>query len=430
MSNKPLYNSDIEQAVLNYFLNYGSCLHIAKVSADWFYDRRNRRIFDIIKSLQEKGVVVEPLIVVEAFEAKYNDSESVLISIIAAKVPVQDIEYSVDKLEDFYKRREVYLASQKLMDRISDLTTKTQDILIEFDAGIENAVNQDIKVVNSTSIVAMRQESLEERKKAKIVKTGYKDLDRYIIQGFHKGNISVIAGRPGMGKSTLKLNILSKLGVNGFGAIDFCMDDDDVVELDRLNSMRTRIPLKEILTSKEWEDNDPRYTKLMEDVDTIKHWNMSIIHFPGITMAQSVNIIRKYKRTKPLDVVFYDLFDNLSDIDLENPNRIKKKLRELKDFANMLDVHICLIVQIRRMGRMKKIEDWRPTMEDLKDSGAFEEVSRLVLLLFRPKYYDKHNINDDIEIIIAKQNNGPTGSVFLDFDETILRMSDKQRELY
>jgi replicative DNA helicase len=116
------------------------------------------------------------------------------------------------------------------------------------------------------------------------------------------------------------------------------------------------------------------------------------------------------------------LFDKLVDVNVSvnKAQTVGVKLGEMSRIAEEFDCHICCLVQINR--QVENRADKRPKMSDLKDSGNYEEAARLVMLLYREKYYFPDSMNDELEVIIAKQSNGPIGTAIMHFEEPTLKV--------
>jgi replicative DNA helicase len=185
------------------------------------------------------------------------------------------------------------------------------------------------------------------------------------------------------------------------------------VETDRIDSINTGIPLREISHSKDWQPGDERIQKLMDANKFIDERWKYFLNVRRDMSTESVaawlrGIINKYGE---LDVCYIDLFDKLTDVNVEYKSDalIGSKLGYLNQVAEELNIHICLLVQIHRAAVKDTKGDHRPKIHNLKGGGAYEEVARLILLLHREKYYNHKVVDDVIEFNVGKQNNGPSG---------------------
>jgi replicative DNA helicase len=210
-----------------------------------------------------------------------------------------------------------------------------------------------------------------------------------------------------------KSNLIKAQANLGFRIASVATEQTEEVETDRIDSLNTGIPLKEISNSKDWPNEDKRFKQIIDSNKFIdKNWKYFLnvrrnISTEGVA-AWLRSVINKHGE---LDVCYIDLFDKLTDLNVQEKNDalISSKLGYLNQVAEELNVHICLIVQIHRAAVKDVRSDHRPKMHNLKSSGSFEEVARLILLLHREKYYNSKIVEDVIEFNVAKQNNGPAG---------------------
>ena len=183
----------------------------------------------------------------------------------------------------------------------------------------------------------------------------------------------------------------------------------------------TKIPLTEILQSYSWQPEDYRLDLIKKANHIIdKKMNYHIIPSRAISVADVRSVLYQISQHSKIDVVFFDLFDKLMDVNVSvnKAQTVGVKLGEMARMAEEFDCHICCLVQINR--QVEKRSDKRPQLSDLKDSGNYEESARLVMMLYRERYYFQDSLNDEMEIIISKQSNGPTGTVNMTFNEETL----------
>jgi len=210
--------------------------------------------------------------------------------------------------------------------------------------------------------------------------------------------------------STFRKNLTVNLCNRGYKVCEVNTEHSLETEQDRTDSCLTNIPFKEIVRSKEWSNTDGRIKKIHDaNVYINKYWNHHYIVSRTLTTTDLKYKLRYIKRRFGLDIVFIDLFDKLADVNVvkDKPTTVGTKLGILSQIAEELNIHICLVVQIQRRAEARRNK--RPTLVDLKDSGAFEEVARLVMLLYRESYYDSTILEDICEVNIAKQNSGRAG---------------------
>lgn len=274
-------------------------------------------------------------------------------------------------------------------------------------------VTSRIKEFEPGNFYTQRMSILKKREETKQIFFGYRSLDELIIGGQRKKEISIIAGRPSMGKSAAKANLIRTQSDLGFRVASIATEQTEEVETDRIDSINTGIPLGEIANSRKWENDDSRFQKIMNSNKYIdENWKYFLNVRRNLTTEGAAawlrGIINKYGE---IDVCYIDLFDKLIDVNVENKSDalISAKLGYLNQVAEELNIHICLLVQIHRAAVKDPKTDHRPKMHNLKSSGSYEELARLILLMHREKYYNAKIVEDIIEFNVAKQNNGPAG---------------------
>jgi len=183
-------------------------------------------------------------------------------------------------------------------------------------------------------------------------------------------------------------------------------------EQDGFDSMRTGEFIYRFYNLEDWEgkgqisslmDAAKQSSEFMRD-----NWNYYVNDDPFVSFKDVERDITQIRMNRPLHIVFIDLFDRLHEVSnakFDKHEVIKRLLQRQAALAKKWNIHFCNVVQIRRPQIQGKTIDYRPTVEMLKDSGAFEEVADLIFLLYREGRY--FNVSDDVlEVIIAKQRTG------------------------
>jgi len=287
--------------------------------------------------------------------------------------------------------------------------------------------DQGDKIVVPNNIEKIRKIGMAERLIRGRVLTGFNGLDALLTEGFVPGDISVISARPNIGKSAFKQNLIINLCEQGRGILNVVPEVGFQKEQDKLDAIR----LGEIITTFYNPDlwTDDFKEKWQASVKYIsKNWKYWCQPDPGISFARTEYDIKRFV-DEGLNIVFVDLFDRYKELSEGDnmPVNIKRLLNRQKGIAIRYNVHICNIVQIRRMegNPLAKARKFRPTLEDLKDAGGYEEVSDLILLLYRPAKYLPEIMDDHIIVIVAKQKTGISDvDVALSVDWETLTMED------
>src|SRR6202047_3470862 len=245
------------------------------------------------------------------------------------------------------------------------------------------------------------------------ISTGFKQLDE-MTSGLKPGDLIIVAGRPSMGKSTLAVNIAENaaLGSNKAAAI-FSMEMSAESLTLRMISSLGRINQSNLRSGRLQEEDWPRIDSAMTQLSSAK---IFIDETPGLTPTEIRARARRLKRERGLDLIVVDYLQ-LMQVAGTKENRateISEISRSLKALAKELKVPVIALSQLNR-GVEQRVEK-KPVMSDLRESGAIEQDSDLILLIYREEVYDQNTTRKGIaDIIIAKQRNGPTGDLQLTF---------------
>ena len=254
--------------------------------------------------------------------------------------------------------------------------------------------------------------------------TGFTDLDRQ-TSGLQNSDLILIAGRPSMGKTAFMLNIARNLAVNGnYSVAVFSLEMSREQLVNRLLAMESRVDSQTLrtgsLTDSDWD-------QLVESSSIIANTRLMIDDTPGITVNELRSKCRKYKLEHGLDCVMIDYLQLMSGSGRMSDSRqqeISDISRALKALARELNVPVIALSQLSRAPEQR--QDHRPMLSDLRESGAIEQDADIVMFIYRDEYYNKDSSARGItEIIIAKQRNGPVGTVELVWLANLCRFGNK-----
>ena len=243
------------------------------------------------------------------------------------------------------------------------------------------------------------------------IPTGFIDLD-YKMSGFQPSDLILVAARPSMGKTAFVLNIAQYMAFkSGVTTAIFSLEMSKEQLVNRLLSLESKVDSQSIRTGN-LEDED--WAKLIEGANIIGSSNMIIDDTPGISISELRSKCRKYKLEQNLGVIFIDYLQLMSGSGRSESRQqeISDISRSLKALARELSVPVVALSQLSRA--VEQRPDHRPMLSDLRESGAIEQDADVVMFIYRDDYYNKDSENKNIaEIIIAKQRNGPIGTVNL-----------------
>lgn len=244
------------------------------------------------------------------------------------------------------------------------------------------------------------------------IPTGFIDLD-YRTAGLQPSDLVLIAARPSMGKTAFVLNIAQYVAFheNMCTAI-FSLEMSKEQLVNRLFSLESRVDAQALRTG---NLSDADWAKLVEGAGIIGDSELIIDDTPGISISEMRSKCRKYKLEHDLKLIIIDYLQLMSGSGRSTDNRqqeISDISRSLKALARELNVPVLALSQLSRA--VEQRPDHRPMLSDLRESGAIEQDADVVMFIYRDDYYNKDTELKGIsEIIIAKQRNGPIGTVNL-----------------
>ena len=244
------------------------------------------------------------------------------------------------------------------------------------------------------------------------IPTGFADLD-YKTSGFQPSDLILIAARPSMGKTAFVLNIAQYMALRkNKKVVIFSLEMSSQQLVNRLFALESRVDSQKIRTGN-LEDED--WSKLIEGAGVVGKSNLIIDDTPGISISELRSKCRKMKLEHGLDIIIIDYLQLMTGSVRGGDSRqqeISEISRALKGIARELNVPVVALSQLSRA--VEKRDDKRPMLSDLRESGAIEQDADVVMFIYRDDYYHKDTENKNMaEIIIAKQRNGPIGTVNL-----------------
>ncbi|TGY96092.1 replicative DNA helicase [Petralouisia muris] len=299
-----------------------------------------------------------------------------------------------------------YLGRESLEDIMADTEKKIFDLL-------QNKSGGDYVPIKQVVINALEKIEQASKTKGNVtgIATGFVDLD-YRTSGLQPSDLILVAARPSMGKTAFVLNIAQYVAFhsNLCSAI-FSLEMSKEQLVNRLFSLESRVDAQ-LLRSGNLADSD--WEKLIEGAGTIGRSKLIIDDTPGISISELRSKCRKYKLEHDLKLIIIDYLQLMSGSGRSDSRQqeISDISRSLKGLARELNVPVIALSQLSR--QVEQRPDHRPMLSDLRESGAIEQDADVVMFIYRDDYYNKDTPDKNIaEIIIAKQRNGPIGTINL-----------------
>ena len=418
------HSVEAEQAVLGSMLIDARCVPevIDQLRSDDFYVRQNREIYDTIYSMFNYSLTIDPVTVLEHMKQNgvydENTSRGYLLQLMDTTPTAANVVEYIGILKDKTLLRRVAEAAGDLTALIQQGTETGQDILEAAEQRIY-AIRQGraarglIPISNVLIDVYDRLTELAASESAiPGLSTGLTDLDR-ASSGLNKSDLILLAARPGMGKTSMALNILLEAGKkSGKNVAFFSLEMSREQLALRLISSECFVDNKKLVTGKLTEED---WEKVAVAADSL---NRSRIFIDDDSSVSVADISAKCRRMDNLGLVIIDYLQLMQSAggrtySGENRQQVVSDIsRALKIMAKELDVPVLCLSQLSRANESRS--DKRPMLSDLRESGAIEQDADIVMFLYREGYYDKDTPNPNLaECIIAKNRHGETRTVEL-----------------
>jgi replicative DNA helicase len=241
------------------------------------------------------------------------------------------------------------------------------------------------------------------------IPTGFTDLDR-LLNGLHPGQLIIVAGRPGLGKSTAAMDFARSCSVgHGMASAIFSLEMSKVEIVTRLLSAEARVPMH-VLRSGQLSDDD--WSKLARRMGEISEAPLFVDDTPNMNLMEIRAKARRLKQRHDLRLVVVDYLQLMS-----SPKRTESRQQEVAELSRGLKLLAkeieCPVIAVSQLNRgPEQRTDKRPQLSDLRESGSIEQDADVVILLHRDDYYDKESPRaGEADFIVAKHRNGPTDTV-------------------
>ena len=327
----------------------------------------------------------------------------------------------------------------KVNEAIENLCYGGRDKLEDILAHTEKSVFDLLQSRGGGEFVPIRQVALNVLEKIEAasksnstvtgIPTGFIDLD-YKTSGMHPSDLVLIAARPSMGKTAFVLNIAQYMAFRKDVTVAiFSLEMSKEQLVNRLFSLESYVDAQ-LLRTGNLKDSD--WEKLIEGAGTIGRSNLIIDDTPGISISEMRSKCRKYKMEHNLELIIIDYLQLMSgSVGGRNESRqqeISDISRSLKALARELSVPVIALSQLSRA--VEQRPDHRPMLSDLRESGAIEQDADVVMFIYRDDYYNKDTEHvNEAEIIIAKQRNGPIGTVTLTWLPQYTKFANSERKV-
>lgn len=423
----PPQNIEAEQAVIGAIFLEPSALTLASelVMPDDFYRAAHQKIYDCMLNLSDRGEPVD-LVTVTSELANLKLLEEVggvsYLSDVAGSVPTAaNIEYYAKIVEEKSILRRLIRTATNIAqegysreDEVAGLLNEAEKQILEVSQRKNSGVFQNIKDVLVKTYDNI--ETLHNRKgEVTGIETGFTELDK-MTAGFQRNDLIIIAARPSVGKTAFALNIAQNVATKARENVAiFSLEMGAEQLVMRMLCAEGNINAQNLRTGQLTADD---WSKLTMAMGSLSNAGIYIDDTPGIRVSEIRSKCRRLRQESGLGMILIDYLQLIQGSGRgggENRQQeVSEISRSLKALARELEVPVIALSQLSR--GVEQRQDKRPMMSDIRESGSIEQDADIVGFLYRDDYYDKESENKNIiEIILAKQRNGPVGTVSLAF---------------
>ena len=420
------HSTEAEQSVIGSMLMGREAIMTASeiLQRDDFYQPQFGIVFEAMLDLYNAGKAVDVITLQNRLKEKdvppeISDMEFVR-DLLTAVPTSANIRYYAEIVREKSILRNLIREAEKIENTCYLDNEPVEEIL----ENSEKNMFQIFEKQNTSTFVPIRQvvmDTLSTIEKASRTRgnvtglaTGFTDLD-YKTSGLQNSDLILVAARPSMGKTAFVLNIAEYMTLKQDKSVAiFSLEMSKNQLMNRLFAMQSRVDSQNLRNG---NLRDEEWARLIETAGLFGGSKLIIDDTPGITVRELRTKCRKYKLEHGLDIVMIDYLQLMSGSGKRGTDSRQQEIseisRSLKALARELNVPVVALSQLSRAVE-QRTGDHRPILSDLRESGAIEQDADVVMFLYRDDYYKKDSEMKGIcEIIIAKQRNGPIGTVNL-----------------
>lgn len=419
---------EAERSVLGSMLLSEQCAldGLDELHPEDFHQPRHRDIFIAMQELFEHGVAVDYVTVTEHLEktGRMPAGGAEYLAELTSSVPsTANFEYYKQIIKEKAVLRHVIDIGMKMSDDAFGEKSDAEEILSRAGDAIYSVATQDDKRALTplskalVEAIARMQRAMESKDGLMGVPTGFPTLDR-MLSGLQGTQMIVIAGRPGMGKTSFALNIVEHVGkVKQLPCLIYSMEMSADQIAGRLQCAYARVDAQKYRSASLLPSE---IEKLAAASKELSEAPIYINDSSVVTVTEMMAQARKMKAQRGLALVMIDYLQLMTNSSrFENRQQeVSQISRSIKIMAKELDVPVLLLSQLSRANEKRDKGSRRPMLSDLRESGAIEQDADVVLFLHREDYYDDMRSEENegqAEIIIAKQRSGPVGGIAAHF---------------
>ena len=418
------HSIEAEQSVIGSMLMDKDAVIVAldMISSEDFYSRQYSILYETMLELFNEGKEMDLVVIQDRLREKNVAPELSsldFIKEIITTVPTSaNIKYYATIVKEKSTLRKLIKLNEDIAnscyvgsDSLEDILARTEKDIFEL---LQSRTAKDIRSIEdiAKNVLYRIEAASRTREVVTGIPTGFIDLD-YKTSGLQPSDLVLIAARPSMGKTAFVLNMVQHIAMKKeLPCMIFSLEMSSEQLVQRMIAMETGIDSQKLRTGN-LNDND--WDPLIRGIVDVSDSKIIIDDTPGISVGELRSKCRKVKLEKGLSIVIIDYLQLMTGSSKRSENRqqeISEISRSLKALAREIKAPVVALSQLSRACETRP--DHRPMLSDLRESGAIEQDADIVMFLYRDDYYHKDTEHpNEAEVIIAKQRNGPIGTVNL-----------------
>ena len=418
------HSVEAEQSVIGSMLMDREAIISASeiITADDFYQHQYGVMFESMVELFNEGKPVDLVTLQNRLKEKDVPPEVSSLEFVRDIMATVPTSVNVKSYANIVREKAVLRRLIRVNEEIANTCYAGKEKLEDILAHTEKAIFDLLQSRNSGEFVPIRQVALNVLEKIETasrsggtvtgIPTGFIDLD-YKTSGMQPSDLVLLAARPSMGKTAFVLNLVDYIAVRkGLPCMVFSLEMSKEQLVNRMLAMESNVDSQKLRTG---SLTDADWDAVVEGIGIIGNSKLIIDDTPGISITELRSKCRKMKLEYGLQMIIIDYLQLMTGSGKTSDNRqqeISEISRSLKALAREMNAPVIALSQLSRACETR--QDHRPMLSDLRESGAIEQDADVVMFLYRDDYYNKDTDKPNVaEVIIAKQRNGPIGTVEL-----------------
>jgi replicative DNA helicase len=432
----PPQNREAEQSVLGSMLRDNDAAIndvVTFLRPEHFYADAHRKIFDAIVHLYTTTQKVDTVLLADELKRRGQIEDVGGYGYVgelwdAAPTAANAVHYARIVREKAVLRSLIHTSTEILRDAY-DQTQQAEDLLQAAESRIFELSQVGVTGEAVTLEHALKEayDQIDARTDGHHISisgisTGFTDLDE-ITAGLHNGQMIILAARPSVGKTALALALARNVAVDAGHPVFFCSLEQSRIELaERLLCCQGKVESHKL---RKGNLNAEDINKLMTAAGQLGNARVFIDDTPGQSMLRIAANARRLKNRHGIKLVMIDYLQLIEPENRRDPRQeqVAQISRRLKHLARELNLPVVALAQVNRASEDR--QDHRPRLADLRESGSLEQDADVVMMLHRPDRYEPGQREGEIEVIVAKQRNGPTGEIVLSYIKQFFRFEDR-----